>query len=320
MKKLYLTMSLTKKFSKNVFRKVVTKVIFLLGSLTRKFITFHTRPIFASDIKYRGKETAEDALCAIIIQGPIRREDNFTLETVKLYRKHYPAATVILSTWEDEDISTFKTLEDKRSKIVRGKKPSYNGPGNVNMQAGSTKNGIALAVQMGLRYVLKTRTDQRMYGIGTLQFFINLLEQFPIRDGSTQKKRIVGFNVTTTTRYLPYHLSDLFMFGATEDMKTYWDIPLIMDKTDKRGPIVERRLFMGFLRNTGWDGKDTEEDFLRALGERCVVVGNESVDLYWPKYFDRRREHRILDYQYPTFEISFKKWLNKAYMPTVGKR
>ena len=159
-----------------------------------------------------------------------------------------------------------------------------------------------------------------MYGIGTLQFFINLLEYFPIRDGSNQKKRIVGFNITTTTRYLPYHLSDLFMFGATEDMKTYWDIPLIMDKTDKRGPIVERRLFMGFLRNTGWDVKDTEEDFLRALGERCVVVGNESVDLYWPKYFDRRREHRILDYQYPTFEISFKKWLNKAYMPTVGKR
>src|SRR3990167_11502815 len=99
-----------------MLRKITIKIIQFLGSLTRKFITFHTRPIFASDIKYRGKETVEDASCAIIIQGPIRREDNFTLETVKLYRKHSPAATVILSTWEDEDISTFKTLEDKRSK------------------------------------------------------------------------------------------------------------------------------------------------------------------------------------------------------------
>ena len=138
-------MSLTKKFSKNVFRKVVTKVIFLLGSLTRKFITFHTRPIFASDIKYRGKETAEDALCAIIIQGPIRREDNFTLETVKLYRKHYPAATVILSTWEDEDVSSFEILKSEHLKIILSPKPPIAGQNNVNMQIASTKAGFDFA-------------------------------------------------------------------------------------------------------------------------------------------------------------------------------
>lgn len=301
-------------------RKLFIKIILLLGSLTRKFITFHTRPIFTARITYKGKENPEDASCAIVIQGPIRHEDNFTVETAKLYRQHYPSATVILSTWEDEDVSAFEALQSERFEIIKGKIPSYNGPGNINMQAVSTKNGIGRAIEMGLQYALKTRADQRMYGIGVLQFFINLLECFPIRDGSNQKKRIVGFNVTTTTKYLPYHLSDLFMFGTTKDMDTYWNIPLVLDKEpEKGGPIVERRLFMKFLKNTGWDSKDTMEDFLRALGERCVIVGNESVDLYWPKYFERRREHRIRDYRYPTDEISFKEWLNKTYMPTMDK-
>ncbi|KKU68826.1 MAG: hypothetical protein UX89_C0001G0017 [Parcubacteria group bacterium GW2011_GWA2_47_16] len=308
----------TKIGRKNMLRKATIKIIFLLGSLTRKFITFHTRPIFTESIRYRGKETAEDALCAIVIQGPIKHEDNFTVETVKLYRQHYPSATVILSTWEDEDVRAFEVFSGERFKIVLNKKPSYNGPGNINMQTVSTKNGIELALEMGLRYAAKTRADQRMYGIGTLLFFINLLEHFPIKDGSTQKKRIIGHNVTTTTRYLPYHLSDLFMFGTTEDMLVYWNPLLILDRTvDTKSPIVERRLFMGFLKNTGWNIKDTMEDFLVALGERCVIVGNESVDLYWPKYFDRRREHRILDYRYPAFEISFKEWLDRCYMPAV---
>src|SRR3989338_8302443 len=115
-----------------MLRKLFIKIILTAGSITSKFITFHTRPIFTARMPYKGKETAEDALCAIIIQGPIRREDNFTLETVKLYRQHYPAATVILSTWEDEDVSTFEPLRDGRFKIVLGKKPSYNGTGNVN--------------------------------------------------------------------------------------------------------------------------------------------------------------------------------------------
>ena len=297
-------------------RKLFIKIVLAIGSIAKKFITFHTRPIFASDLRYKGKETPEDASCAIIIQGPIKHEDNFTVETVKLYRQHYPSATIILSTWEDEDVSSFETVKNDRLKIIQSTKPIYNGPGNMNMQTVSTKNALSYAREANLRYSLKTRSDQRMYGIDTLKFFINLLECFPVKNSIHQKKRIVGFNITTTTKYLPYHLSDLFMFGTTSDMEIYWNVPLVLDKSiDPQKPIVERRLFLGFLKNTGWDVKDTMEDFLKALGERCVVVGNENVDLYWPKYDARIREHRIRDYQYPALEITFKEWLNRAFMP-----
>lgn len=40
---------------------------------------------------------------AIVMQGPIRKEDNFTYNTVKYYRDIYPNAKVIVSTWIDED-------------------------------------------------------------------------------------------------------------------------------------------------------------------------------------------------------------------------
>lgn len=45
---------------------------------------------------------------AIVMQGPIRKEENFTYNTVKYYRHMYPNVKVIVSTWIDEDLEVLQ--------------------------------------------------------------------------------------------------------------------------------------------------------------------------------------------------------------------
>ena len=296
-----------------MLRKIAITIMTLVGRVWGRFITVHTRPMYVADMPYTGKENPDDALCAIIMQGPIRSEDNFTLETVKLYRRHYPSATVILSTWENEDVSAFEGLEGEKFKLMRNKKPSNPGSSNINMQIVSTKAGIDRAVQMGLKYVLKTRSDQRMYGIDSLKFLKNMLDCFPVLHCELQRKRIISNN-TGTNRSIPHHFSDLFMFGDAVDMQLYWTSDIVTADF-----YVEAYLFQQFLQKTGWEIKNTNENFMSALGERCIIVDNESVDVYWPKNSPKHvnvlREYRLRDYLNPAFGMSFKSWLNDAYMP-----
>lgn len=291
---------------------------YFIGRFFHFFITIHTRPMFSDQLVYEGKESVDDAECGIVIQGPIKKEDNFTVETVKFYYRHYPSATIILSTWEDEDVSAFEMLKIKKLIIIRSPIP-YHGLGStsINLQVTSTKKGIDRAMQAGLKYILKTRTDQRMYGIDSLSFFKNMLECFPVLNCNLQHKRILTVD-TGTNRSIPHHLSDFFMFGAISDMKLYWSDSLIIDPANNPLiPIyVESYFFTQFLKKTGWEFKNSMENFMQSLGERCIIVDNESVDVYWHKY-TRYREYRLRNYFNPTFGITFKTWFNEAYIPAV---
>ena len=57
------------------------------------------------------------------MQGPIRKEDNFTYNTVKYYRDIYPNAKVIVSTWIDEDANDIEKIQELGATIVLNEKP-----------------------------------------------------------------------------------------------------------------------------------------------------------------------------------------------------
>ena len=48
---------------------------------------------------------------AIVLQGPVRTAENFTVETVKYYKRCYPGATVIVSTWTGSDAAAKAAAE-----------------------------------------------------------------------------------------------------------------------------------------------------------------------------------------------------------------
>ena len=162
---------------------------------------------------------------AIVMQGPIITKDSFTYETLKIYRKRFPRIRLILSTWDDyskDELNQFKAINVD---IVENTKPDYSGIANINFQIKSTKNGIFKAKELGSKYCLKTRTDQRIYRHDFVLFFFSLLDSFKI-ENKYLRRRLIAVSLNTY-KYRLYGVSDMLMYGHIEDMLKYWNVSLI---------------------------------------------------------------------------------------------
>jgi len=114
------------------------------------------------------------------MQGNIINKNNFTYETLKIYRKLFPKIILILSTRDDCSKDEINKLNKIDVEVVENTKPDYSGVSNINLQIKSTKNGLFKAKELGFKYCLKTRTDQRIYRHDFILYFLSLLDFFKI--------------------------------------------------------------------------------------------------------------------------------------------
>jgi hypothetical protein len=277
--------------------------------ISGKFITIHKRPMYAKDVLTEAEPTACYSDFAIVIQGPIITKCDFTLETVRLYKKHFPKALIVVSTWNGEESPLIKKIRQETD-ILLSDKPAYNGPFNINLQLTSTYAGIKYTVDNKVKYILKTRTDQRMYSPVMLSALANLIKCFPIHeDAKIQKKRFVGLSMGNMRDH--YRLSDSFMFGDASDMLLYWSLEHVQQNdaevTNMTSP--ENYLFRKHLENAGADTTETTEASESAYAKYCLFVESSMIDWYWYKY-DRHREHRYTAYKRGRPHIvTFFEWL-----------
>lgn len=160
---------------------------------------------------------------AIVMQGPVLYEDDFTLETLYRYRKIYPDTPIILSTWVGEVTDEFSYLATSINIfILENETPAETGPSNIKYQLKSSLEGIKAAKEFGdIWYVMKTRTDQRILKPDFLSYFRALLRTFPC-GGKELSERIVflgGWNSMVT---FPYRISDFMAFGTIADLFNYY--------------------------------------------------------------------------------------------------
>ncbi len=291
-------------------------------ALTKTFVTVHERPRVAAEVGRAAHPASGSAALAVVIQGPILKDRLFTYETVRLYRKTFPDAQLILSTWDDEPHDVLAACRAAGATVVASPKPSTPGPSNVNYQLTSTFQGILAAERLGAAYVLKTRTDQRFYGLGIGAYLVDLVRHFPVTGGYRQRGRLVTLSFGTA-KYHPYHFGDMFLFGCLEDMKRYWGFPLL-PPADLVGPRraffnPEVHLAAAFLKGTGRTLLWTLEDAWRVYAEQVIVVDAASLDLYWHKY-ERWREHRERDYRSfarPRGCFTFHEWFTLYWNPAT---
>ncbi|EGP5048092.1 hypothetical protein E4K24_000345 [Enterococcus faecium] len=107
---------------------------------------------------------------------PCGKKDDFTYETVKLYKKIFSTEEIIISTWdnlEKEDVAKFKSIG---CHVVLSAYPNSSGRGNVNYQ--TSYAGIRKAKELGCKYVIKSRTDQRITKTNIVDYMRNLIEKF----------------------------------------------------------------------------------------------------------------------------------------------
>jgi hypothetical protein len=257
---------------------------------------------------------------AIVLQGPLLEEDDFTIETIKLYRKLFPLAIIILSTWHINK-NRQAILSNLDVNYIENALPENPGIANINMQIQTTKSGLLLAKKLGAQFAIKTRTDQRIYHPSLYVYLLNLLNAYPLTEKSdVQKERLIGVSLGTF-KFRMYGLSDMFLFGLIDDMLLYWNIPF-----DRRIDTIEERRNSGktwrefatwrvcetylcteFLHKIGFKTKFTLEDSFNAFKKYFIVIDSQAIKLFWNKYTfnsDRYASFGMFDPQ-----ISFNDWL-----------
>tara|TARA_R110000824_G_scaffold72544_9_gene185061 strand:+ start:538 stop:1320 length:783 start_codon:yes stop_codon:yes gene_type:complete len=161
----------------------------------------------------------------VVIQGGLYGD--FTLETAYEYAKRDFITKVIISTWEGEEIFQNDIKSDKIV-VLKSKMPENHGPGNMNLQIVSSRNGIDLCDD---GVVVKTRSDQHLYPPSIYkwkEYFEKNQDRETLRyiDGKKQKSLVflIGNNKTH-----PFHPQDHFFWGYKQDVERIFNIPLWND-------------------------------------------------------------------------------------------
>lgn len=160
---------------------------------------------------------------SVIIQGDIRYDTEACIASVKRF---LPQAELILSTYEGEKIP-----EGFTGRVVRVHDPGTQVPvtrnlkapaSNINRQIATSRAGLAIATRP---FSLKLRSDALLVSD---QMFI-VWNAVARADPGASRLIVPSFfsrNPLGISGYL-FHASDWIMFGRSERMRSYWDIPFV---------------------------------------------------------------------------------------------
>lgn len=296
--------------------KTLKNILRQHGIAQDDYYTYHYRPKRAGEVMNFMPESMPKV--GIVIQGPLRKEDDFTVETVKLYKNFYPDSPIIVSTWDTESEADLEHIQSLCELCV-----SHFDKNEGNFQRTTSLTGIVKAQELGCEYVLKTRADQRVYAPRLLSFMVKMIADFPIRIKCAAIGRLICNGSGVFSDRL-YNMSDQFVFGHSEDMYRFFACPIDERKTvDTNIPYIDHRqheiavskLRIGemwftthYLESLGFNLKWTHEDSDFYRNELFIVIDNAMMDFYWPKYSDeeyRWREYYERDSYHP---VSFADW------------
>ena len=169
---------------------------------------------------------------SVVVQGPIY--PGITSQCLKSIRKFLPNAQIILSTWEGSDISGL-LYDDLVINVDCGAPDSVRSdgavsPNNINRQLLTTKNGLKKANR---KYCIKLRSDLVL----TNNTFIKYLFKYKTRNKTFKffNSKVVIPSVYTkfyshiNNKPVPYHPTDWWFLGLTDDIKQYFNIDFAND-------------------------------------------------------------------------------------------
>lgn len=282
------------------------------------FYNLKNFPIKAKNYQLQSDAYTIPSLC-IVIQGPIVKENDFTLETCKIYKKIFNnSETIILSTWDTEDKKYLKNFEAIGVKVLLSKAPDFAGRANLNYQILSTMKGLKEGEKLGCEYAIKTRTDQRFYSTNLSRDLFNLLKIYPPSPNYNMHSRLVALSFNSF-KYRYYGISDMFLFGNTQDMLKYWNSPLDTKKYEEYKTIKQKDLWQQycsetyiashFLKNIGVTPEFTLKHTWKIYKDLFIFIDKEILDMYWPKYTNLDSRWRLFR---PNMleEMRHSDWLN----------
>jgi len=264
------------------------------------------------------KKVRAKSKLGIIVQGPIYEKN--TVSILKYYANKYPEDWLILSTWYDADARDLSEAERYCDEIVINQhvKPGF---WNRNRLIVSTQSGLMKAKEVGIEFVLKTRSDTLATAPGILNRSVSLLRKM-----NKQKCENFGLNhrIITSERYtqlyVPYHVSDMILFGDVDDLMKYFHAPI--DERDlniqdirlaslkslwAHGYLNEIYLYNNFLAKIGWQTAGSLIDYWTTIGNFLIVVDERWFGHFFPKY-DLNHLDELKSEQDLNCYIGFNQW------------
>ena len=261
---------------------------------------------------------------AILLQGPILVEEDFTYKVIVRYLELFPAARILLSTWKDEVPTRFFELSKNfgNFEIIENMKPNFKGISNINLQITSTLGGVLRAKDLECEFVLKSRTDQVIIDSQALNKLKIIYEMYG--RGLKNNRLIIADRNTFVFRL--YGISDMFMFGQVDDIYNYWNCP-----HDNRDPsaiydrssltlreygqlnIVESYLATNYLKTMGHTPDFTLKDSLECFRDYFCVVDSATIKLRWFKYSNAINQWSVAYFPSKFQELSFLNWLSLQF-------
>ena len=211
---------------------------FIIDNTKNNYLTYHLRPKKAEDFNLESTCKIDEKI-AIIIQGPIQEKFDFLKNTLEIYKKIFKNSIIIISTWKSEDIEKINTLKDENIYILFNDEPEKS-QSNIDHQIFSTNIALKFAMNHNAKYSIKTRADVRINKSNLETFFISLIKTFPVKSNSLIKSRIIVPSLITF-KFRIFSLSDIVMFGETNDLLQYFDLELFKNGL-KKFDLNEKKL------------------------------------------------------------------------------
>lgn len=256
------------------------------------FVTVHFRPKRSENVYKRESfiKEVELPIFAIVIQGPIVLKNNFTFETIQLYRKLFGESVIIIfSSWygelSDEQVLDFEDY----CNVVLSEKPTNSGLHNVNYQIISSRFGMMKAKELGADFLIKTRSDQRFYNPMTLKLLYNLYMSSP--------DKIIELSMSSC-KYRPWSLCDMFQFSKTDILLDMWNVELDERESYKinfhdesyrvkdivSAKVAEIYIHFNHANKFGYYDILNVDDYYSYIREKILIIDKEAIDLFWYKY------------------------------------
>lgn len=272
---------------------------------TNEYCFYDLLPKVSGEYTSIGIQNSKLPKYAVILQGPIMVKDHFTLETVRLYKKTFPLASIIVSTWLGENEKEIHEIERAGATVVQSAIPNESGVFNINYQCISSSVGIKTSIQLGCEYILKTRTDTRLYRNNIFEMMYTLIKEHPITIDNCQE-RIVVLGGNRGKLFQSYNFCDFVTFGNANDLLEFYDIPI--DRRFKNRVDSERKhrsdmtrkqeaeqmmnpeimLIESYLQRKGNELNFSIGECWKNVCKYFISISPRDICLYWMDKYDLR--------------------------------
>ncbi|CAN2170154.1 WavE lipopolysaccharide synthesis [Candidatus Nanopelagicaceae bacterium] len=288
-KYVYLSLRLASKMIVNLptryHRKIAEYSAFFIDQVARQSGYFTTLNFkLLSPEKWFGNSDSSEI--GIVIQGPVENSAQLenVYESVALYNKIFPQSLIVISTWEN----SMRVNHNSGLNFIGVVQPDpgKSWPTNLVRQVSSTRLALMELKLRGIKYAVKTRSDQRMCAPEILSILRARINE----SGCESKLFVSSYG---TGKYRPYSFTDQWQFGLTDRLLKFWDTenldgisktPPPLDEEWKKirynsAAIHESRLSTGYLNSIGFKVTWSWENHLSSLRRHFGIVDSEEIGL-----------------------------------------